>query len=179
LHEPARIGTATRLDPWKGVDTLLAACARLRSPFRLDVYGDGPQRPALEAEARALGLPARFHGFVSGVRDCIADMDILVLPSRAENFPISILEAMACAVPVVATKVGGIPEMVEDGESGVLVRPDDPVSMARAIEGLIARPGYRDAIARSGARRVGERFDARRLAGTMIDLYERLCASST
>jgi glycosyltransferase involved in cell wall biosynthesis len=179
IHAPARIGTVTRLDRWKGVDTLLSACARVRVAVRLDVFGDGPERAVLETQARALGVDATFHGFVAEARDRVGDLDVFVLPSRAENFPISILEAMACAVPVVATRVGGIPELVRDGDGGVLVEADDAGGMARAIEGLITHPAHRDTIARSGARRARERFDPRHLAGRMIQLYERLCASST
>ena len=179
VHVPARIGTVTRLDRWKGVDTLLSACARVHTAVRLDVFGDGPERAALQTQARALGVDATFHGFVAEARDRVGDMDVFVLPSRAENFPIAILEAMACAVPVVATRVGGIPELVRDGDGGVLVEADDAEGMAQAIESLITHPGHRDAIARNGARHARERFDPRHLAGEMIQLYERLCASST
>jgi len=102
---------------------------------------------------------------------------MFVLPSRAENFPIAILEAMASGLPVVATRVGGVPELVADGESGLLVDPGDPRQLAAAIDRFAADPELRRALGEHGARRAAERFDPEQIAGRMVELYERLHAS--
>ncbi len=133
--------------PQKGFDTLLEAMARLGAPGpepagprprRLLLAGDGPERPALEARARALGLADRVRFL--GVTDrpttaaLFAGADLFVLPSRHEPFGIVSLEAMAAGTPVVATRVGGVAEIVADGTTGLLVAPEDPIALARAIE---------------------------------------------
>jgi glycosyltransferase involved in cell wall biosynthesis len=178
LRSPLRVGTMSNLEPWKGIDTLLRACALVRRPLHVDIFGDGRERAALAVLARALGVDAAFHGYISEPRDQLDDIDVFVLPSRAENLPISILEAMASAVPVVATTVGGIPELVTDGETGFLVAPDDPATLASAIEAMVADPKRREEMARRGVQRVCDEFDPSELARRTIRLYERACESS-
>jgi glycosyltransferase involved in cell wall biosynthesis len=178
VHSPPRVGTVTNLEPWKGVDVLLDACARLRRPVRLEVWGDGSERPRLEARAAALGIDAVFHGFTQDAWGNLSDIDVFALPSRAENLPTALLEAMATAVPSVATRVGGVPELIVDGESGLLVAPDDASALADAIDRLLEDEAARTALGESAARRVEERFGAAQTAGRMVELYERLCASS-
>jgi glycosyltransferase involved in cell wall biosynthesis len=118
---PARpssaLGTAATLDHHKGIDVLLEACARIEEPLTVEIFGDGPARKELERLAARLGVDATFHGFVDDFRARIASLDLFVLPTRGDNLPVAVLEAMANAVPVVATRVGGIPELVDD-ESG-------------------------------------------------------------
>ena len=172
------IGTAANLEYWKGIDVLLDACARLQRPARLEIFGVGSLQGELERQAREAGLDAHFHGFVTDMPERLAGLDAFVLPSRADNLPISILEAMASALPVVATRVGGIPELVVDGESGFLVEPDDPTALAEALERVAADPD-RARLGRRGAERVAEHFSLERVARRMISLYERLCESST
>jgi glycosyltransferase involved in cell wall biosynthesis len=178
-HRPPRIGTATNLEWWKGVDVLLFACAQLEFPAHVDVYGDGADRPKLERLAETLGVDATFYGHVDDVRDRLEELNLFVLPSRGENFPIALLEAMAAALPVVATTVGGVPEIVDDGTTGLLVPPDDPGAMAAAIGDVLARPSAAESFGRAGARRVLDRFDAREAAREVVRLYEDVCASST
>jgi len=174
-----RLATAANLEYWKGLDVLLAACARVRMPVRLDVFGDGSLREELVRQAAGLGLDAEFHGFVPDVRDRLAAADVFVLPSRGDNAPMSILEAMACGLPVVSTRVGGIPELVSDGETGLLVAPDDPAGLATAIETLAANADLRARLGARGAVRVSEEFSIESAVQATVDVYEGLCASST
>lgn len=179
VHSPLALATAAVLDHNKGIDVLIAACAHAVVPTRLHIYGDGDRRAALEEQSRHLGVDVIFHGRVNDVRDRLErDVDIFVLPSRAENLPISILEAMAAALPVIATRVGGIPELVVDGATGLLVEPDDVAALTGAIEALARNPSRREELARRGAERIEECFDAARTGPIMVDLYRRLCASS-
>ncbi|MBA2614563.1 MAG: glycosyltransferase family 4 protein [Actinobacteria bacterium] len=175
---PLVVGTAANLEYWKGLDTLLAALGRAGRPMRLEVYGDGSSRAELERQARELGLDARFHGAVDDVRDRLEDLDVFVLPSRAENFPISLLEALAAALPVVATRVGGIPEMVEDGRTGLLVEPDDSAALASALDRLATNEEERRRLGCAGAERARTVYDADEAGRRMLTLYEGLCASS-
>ena len=173
------IGTAANLEYWKGIDLLVSACARLAHPYRLEIYGDGTWRERLEKQAAREGVEARFHGFVADYRSRLSELDLFVLPSRGDNLPVSILEAMAAGLPVVGTRVGGIPELVVDGETGLIVEPEDPAGLAVAIASLAADPERRAELGRRGAERVAEHFDAEDVARRMVRLYERLCASST
>jgi glycosyltransferase involved in cell wall biosynthesis len=175
-HDPVVIGTAALLERRKGIDVLLEASTRLATPHRLVIYGDGPLRDELEALARRLGAPAEFLGFVPGFADRIEELDVFVLPSRGENLPIAILEAMAAAVPVVATRVGGVPEVVVDEETGLIVEPDDVEGLAAALDRVAADDLLRERFGRAGATRVAERFDARSTARQMVDLYRGLLA---
>lgn len=147
----------------KGFPTLLDALARLRGrlpDWRLDVVGGGPERPAYEASAAELGLQDTvvFHG--SQTKPRIAEMmraaDLFVLPSRFDNLPCAIVEALASGLPVVSTTVGGIPELVDE-RSGRLVPPDDPVALSEAIDDVLGNlERYnRDAIAAAARGRYG------------------------
>jgi glycosyltransferase involved in cell wall biosynthesis len=178
LHEPPIVGTAANLERWKGVDTLIEACSAVPRRLRVEIWGDGTQRRALERRAHALNVDAVFHGRVPDARDAIGRLDVFVLPSRAENLPLSVLEAMSAAVPVVVTKVGGVPEIVTDGVTGLVVEPDDPHAMASAITVLTTNEQERRAIGAAGARAVTERFGADEAGARLIRLYEELCASS-
>jgi glycosyltransferase involved in cell wall biosynthesis len=177
LHSPLVVGTAAILEHRKGIDVLLHACSLVALPLRLEIYGEGSERARLEQLAGELGVDATFRGQVESVSEGLQELDVFVLPSRAENLPMAILEAMAAAVPVVATRVGGIPELVEDDVTGLLVEPDD----ARALAGAIGRIGgsqeVASRLATAGVRRIEEHFEAHVLAGKLVDLYER-CASS-
>ena len=181
-HQPVRLATAAKLEPLKGIEVLLDACAQLGplvASTHLDIYGDGSLRRHLQRRAAERGLDVTFHGQVGALRDRLLEADIFVLPSLGENLPISILEAMAVALPVVATRVGGVAELVEDGVSGCLVEPGDAQGLARALAGLIVDPERRAVLGRAGVQRVAERFDAAEAGAEMLDFYGQLCASST
>jgi glycosyltransferase involved in cell wall biosynthesis len=178
-HEPFTIGTTALLTPRKAIDVLLDACSTIETPLRIEIFGDGEERERLEAQASRLGVDARFHGFVPDLRERLESLDLFVLPTRAENLPMAILEAMATALPVVATRVGGIPEVVLGGVTGLIVEPGDREGLARAIRELAGDRARREAFGRAGAARVAEHFHADNVAQTMMRLYEELCGSST
>lgn len=128
-----------RLSPQKGVDVLVDAAPRLLAavPDALFlVAGGGIAKEALEARARGAGLDGRFRflGYRSDVASLLAASDVVAIASRSEGLPLVLLEAMAVGRPVVATAVGGVPDLVRDGEHGWLVDPDRPAALARALE---------------------------------------------
>jgi glycosyltransferase involved in cell wall biosynthesis len=176
-HEPLVVGTAAILEHRKGVDVLLDACARIPAPVRVEIFGDGSLRAELEAQATSLGVDARFHGRVDDVRARLEGLDVFVLPSRDENLPMALLEAMAAAVAPVATRVGGVPELVVDGVSGLLVAVDDADALAAAIASLAHDPARREQLARQAAQRVAEEFEAEALGRRMAALYADAVAS--
>lgn len=135
------VGTVGRLNEVKRQDRLLRAAAELRPRFpnlRVLIVGDGPERPALERLAGELGLAeiTTFAGFQPKPELYLRAMAVFALTSRSEGFPVSILEAWAVGVPVVCTAVGGIPDVVTDGDTGVLVPQDDAAGLVAAV----ARP---------------------------------------
>ena len=144
--------------------------------MHVDVFGDGSLRADLERRAERLGVDASFHGTVADVGARLLEVDLFALPTRGDNLPIAILEAMALALPVVATRTGGLPELVEDGVSGILVEPDDAEGLAAAIGRLAGDEDTRFRSGRAGAARVRERFDAGDVARQMVALYRRLVA---
>jgi len=155
-----------RLVPVKDVPNLLAAISLLRERgrrVRLTIVGEGSLRAALGVEARDLGIAGQvtFTGHLEGdeLARAYRDHDLFVLPSSFDNFPNAVLEAMASALPVVATRVGGVPEQVEDGETGILVPSRDPGRLARAIETVLDDPARARGMGESGRRRVVDGFD--------------------
>jgi glycosyltransferase involved in cell wall biosynthesis len=176
------VGTVGRLEERKGhADFLLAVRAMISLANGLRpqalVVGDGPLRGRLEQQAASLGIgeAVRFTGTVTDVRTALAAMDVFVLPSHAEGMSNALLEAMAAERPVVATAVGGTPEVVETGRTGIVVPPGDPDALARTALGLLADPRRATALAQAGARAVEERFGARRMVERLERLYtERL-----
>jgi glycosyltransferase involved in cell wall biosynthesis len=168
------LGTAANLEYHKGIDVLLAACARSETKLRLELFGEGSWRGRLEQQAAALGVDARFAGHVDDVRERMRELDLFVLPSRAENFPLAALEAMAAALPVLATRVGGIPEVVLHGETGAIVEPDDPSALAASIDELARDRNRLTGLGDAGWQRASSLFDADRMAARMKALYEGL-----
>jgi glycosyltransferase involved in cell wall biosynthesis len=181
---PRRLLTVARLAPEKGVDLLLSAFALLADEIddlQLDVVGDGPVRDQLRSRARLLGIEGgvRFHGQVERVGPFYRGAEVFVLPSRSEGLGIAAIEAMAASLPVVASAVGGLPEVVVDGETGLLVRSRAPESggqgpdsadLAAAVAHLLQDPGLARAMGRAGRARYEERFTAR----AFVDRHEAL-----
>jgi len=154
-----------RLRIRKGVDVLLAAMPELRRRVpaaRLLIAGDGEHRAALERAAAALGLgeAVSFLGRAGAprVRRLLRGAAALVVPSIYEGMPLVVLEAMAASLPVVASRVAGIPEVVEDGKTGWLVPPEDPASLAAALAAALADPAEARRRGEAGRRRLDERF---------------------
>lgn len=146
----------------KGHDVLLKASAGLKRaglPHEVWLLGEGPERPRLEALARALTVDGttRFLGIVGDVPSRLAAADVFVMPSRWEGTPTALLEAMAAGLPAIATTVGDIPVVLEDGAVGSLVAPDDPEGLQTAVEDLLRSPERRRTLGER-ARRTAERY---------------------
>lgn len=173
------VGSVGRLVRFKGHRYLLSAFARLRERYPesgLVIVGDGPERSRLEADARALGIAGdvRFTGHREDVADLLAIMDVFVLPSLGEHFGRVLLEAMALERPVVATAAGGVPEIVEDRVTGLLVAPADAGALAEAVAALLADPVRARDLGRAGRRRVAERYPLARHAAEVEAVYEEV-----
>jgi glycosyltransferase involved in cell wall biosynthesis len=138
---------------------------------RLTIVGDGAARAELEATARRLDLLSqiRFRGVVGqdGLRDLYGAADVFCLPSFAEGIPVVAMEAMAMELPVVTTRITGIPELVDDGTHGLLVQPGRVDALTAALDRLIRAPEERKRMGRAGRRRIQEDYDIRRSARRM------------
>lgn len=178
---PCRLVTVGRLQAPKDALTLVRALAALQpASCEAVIVGDGPDRPAVENEVRRLGLDSvvRLAGERDDVADFLAAADLFVLSSRSEGLPLSILEAMAVGLPVVASGVGGVPEVVVEGETGLLVPPGDPQSLADAIERLLDDSALRRRLGAAGRIRVAEQFDLASAQRAHLDLYLSLVAGT-
>jgi colanic acid/amylovoran biosynthesis glycosyltransferase len=180
---PARILTVGRLAPQKGQAVLIEAVALLRRSGReveLTIVGDGPKRAGLEERARELGVAdrVRFAGAVGQdeIRRHYAAADVFCLSSFAEGVPVVLMEAMATGLPVVAPRIMGIGELVEDGVGGLLVRPARPDRLAAALERLLADPGLRARLGAGGRRRVEEEFEIDEVARELGAVFEERVA---
>jgi glycosyltransferase involved in cell wall biosynthesis len=168
-----------RLAAPKDFGTLVTALSLVQSPCTLQIVGDGPDRAALAEQVAATVGRHRIEllGERSDVRELLADADVFALATTSEAMPMSVLEAMAAGLPVVASAVGGIPEVVAHGETGYLVPPGEPGALAEALSRLVADPGGRAALGAAGRRRVEERFDVERMRRRHVELYTELLAS--
>ncbi len=171
------VGVVARLEPEKGHATLLEAWPSVveRVPSAcLLVVGEGSRRDALEARAAELGVLGRvvFTGLREDIPEVTAAVDVAVLPSYREAQGLSVLEAMALSRPVVATNVGGIPEMIEDGVTGLLVEPHDPVALADAIVRFLTDHPFADTVARAGRDLVHERFCIEGMVRSVEAIYD-------
>jgi glycosyltransferase involved in cell wall biosynthesis len=157
-----------------------AASVRERVPgFRLLLVGDGPLASELKALAGERGAAGDviFAGFRDDVHAVLSASDLLLLASEAESLPLSVLEAMAAALPVVSTDVGGLREAVEDGVTGRLVPPRDPAALADAIAEVLGRPDRGAAMGRAGRLKAETDFDVRACYAKVASLYEDLLAA--
>jgi len=173
------VGTVGRLVPVKDQASLLAAIALLAQRgvcTTVVLAGDGPLRPDLEAKAASLGLADRVKmlGHRPDVEAVLAALDVFVLPSVSEGLSNTILEAMASGLPVVATRVGGADELVEEGTTGLLVEPGDPKALGLAIEQLVSDPARRADMGNKARQRAESEFGLPRMIGRYEDLYLRL-----
>jgi glycosyltransferase involved in cell wall biosynthesis len=178
-RSPAEVLSIGRLRAPKDFTTLAQAVARLEPGIvRLRIVGDGPDRDALAATIARLGASRSIEllGERRDVAEVLAQSDAFVLSSRSEGLPMSVLEAMATAVPVVATAVGGIPELVRDGESGALVPAGDAAALAVALDRLARDAALRDRLGDAGRRRVEQEFSLDACRRAHLALYDRLAA---
>lgn len=177
------IGTVGRLEPRKGTATLLAAFAALRGGGRHDaalvIVGDGPLRTELAAEAQRLGITphVQFLGDRGEVLGVLEALDVFVLPSRTEGMSNALLEAMATARPVVATAVGGTPEVVAEGASGLLVPADEPATMAAAITRLLDDAALAARLGAAARQTVEARYGAKSMVRRLEAVYAAVASS--
>jgi glycosyltransferase involved in cell wall biosynthesis len=171
--EGLAVGYFGRLVSDKGVQHLVEAAKSFPAGARLHVFGEGPLRAELEAAAD--GLPVAFHGFVPDVADALAAMDAVAIPSVwAEAFPFAALEAMALAKPIVATRKGGLPEMVEDGKTGLLVPAESAAALAGAVAALCSDREWAKAMGRMAQERHRQEFTLSKFAERMEAVYESI-----
>jgi len=177
-----QIGT---LHEVKGQAVLLRACATLVErgvPFQCEFVGDGPDSEMLQQLVTELGLcqQVTFHGYrpPQEVRELLSSADVLACPSiessdgRREGIPVVLMEAMACGVPVVASRLSGIPELVESGSEGLLVEPGDPIALANAFEFAANSPQDVSRFAKAARQKVLSQFDQRKNIDQLITLFE-------
>ena len=177
------VGAVGRLVPIKNIPLLLeaAALARQEDPdIRIVLVGDGALREALEARAEALGLgqAVTFAGWRRDLACVYADLDAVVISSHNEGTPASLIEAMATGCPVVSTRVGGVPDLIGDGETGRLVSPGEREALAAALLELFREPERTARMAELAQRQVLERHQARRLVADVDWLYRRLLTAA-
>lgn len=177
------IGIIARLAPIKDHTTFLEAAAALRASrpdARFLIVGDGDRRSHLEQQAHALGLDecAYFIGWQHELEPIYADLDLVVLSSLNEGTPVSLIEAMAAGLSVVATKVGGVPDLVADGKTGLLVPPKNPIAMSRAVDTLLGDADKRRQMGQLGRDAVYPLYSDAALIDRMHRLYSTLLQAS-
>jgi glycosyltransferase involved in cell wall biosynthesis len=188
-YRPPRIVSVGRLVAFKGFDDLIDACAELarrRIEFVCDIIGDGPQRETLQAKIEQLDLSSRVNllGSLSqgAVLKKLQAADIFALPSTTDAqgatdvFPTVILEAMASARPVVSTRLAGIPELVVDGETGMLISAGDSTALAQALEQLLRDADLRLRFGHAGRARIEQHFRIENTVAPLMEMLEQSCS---
>jgi glycosyltransferase involved in cell wall biosynthesis len=190
IHNAVDAGAMPVADPGDGTPPVLVSVGRFKYPkdfvtllkalalvggsaFRTLIVGDGPDRPLIERELRELELDATVEltGERADVPRLLADADVFVLSSRSEGLPLSVLEAMAAGLPIVATRVGGVPELLTDDETGLLVPPANAEALATALIRVAGSPDLRRRLGASARRRALEQFDLPRFRREHLELY--------
>jgi glycosyltransferase involved in cell wall biosynthesis len=176
------VGSVGRLVPIKNHALLLQAARRmvdLGAAAHFVIVGDGELRPMLEDLTQQLGLAQRVHflGWREDLAPIYSDLDLLALTSDNEGTPVAVLEAMAAGVPVVATAVGGVPDVIRDGETGTLVMVREPEALARAMERALRDTDASRAMAERARGEVVARFGKARMLAETAALYENVLAS--
>ncbi len=171
------IGVIGRLSPEKGVDRaleVLAMVARRRPDARLVIAGEGPEEETLRRQAQALGVAqsVSWLGYREDLGDVYRQLAVVLIPSRSEGLPNVALEAMASGVPVVASAVGGLAEIITDGENGFLLGPDDTEGLAGRIAELLEHPDLRASVSRRGIEDVSARFSLGARLRALAGIYE-------
>ncbi|MCZ6688412.1 MAG: glycosyltransferase family 4 protein [Planctomycetota bacterium] len=172
------VAVVGRLTPEKGHDVLIEAFSRLAPDLEpvLLIIGGGPQESELRESSRRLGVESRvrFLGVRRDVPDLLAASDLVVLPSYYESGGLALMEAMAARRPVIASRTGGVPDLVQDGENGLLVPPGQADPLARAMERVLRDPALAERLAAGGHRKVTDHHDIDRSARILQGLYAQL-----
>jgi glycosyltransferase involved in cell wall biosynthesis len=173
------IGSVGRLVPIKDLPLLVRAFALVaaeRDCVHLLIAGDGPEREHLAALGRSLGVSTRLHliGWCSDLQRLYASCDLVALTSINEGTPVALIEAMAAGLPVVATSVGGVPDVIEHGVTGMLVSAREPAAFAECLRSLISDETARRQMGQRARQRAAERFTSSRLIDDIDRLYDRL-----
>ena len=176
------VGAVGALRAQKAYDILIRAAAHLREDhpdLHVLIAGDGPEKPRLEALVRELGLVdvIVMLGRRLDVPNLLAELDVAVCASNFEGSPLAVMEYMEAGLPIVATRVGGVPDLIEDGLHGLLVEPGDPVSLATAIHDLLSDRGRASALGERARERRRREFDLDVMVGNVEALYEELLAA--
>lgn len=184
MGEVPRIGALGRMVEKKGFDILIRACGMLKQKgvaFHLEIAGDGTMREELEGLVRSLDLSpdVAFGGALSHnrVADWLGELDLFVLPCKRDRhgdmdgIPVALMEAMLSGVPVISTKISGIPELVKDGETGVLADPEDPEGMALAIERILSDESLRKRLCQNAIRKVQSDYDLSKNVEKLSSLF--------
>jgi len=169
------IGVVCALRAEKGLDTLLKAFAAVsRRDAMLAIVGSGPEEPHLRALVSELGIGERCHfePATCNVADWLSRIDIFVLPSRSEALSNALMEAMACGCCPIASRVGGNPELIDEGENGLLFDVDNVGQLASQVEALLADPAHRQRLATAAASKMSAHFTCSQAAATMQQIYE-------
>lgn len=175
------VGTVCRLLDWKGVQYAIDAFSQVQQQFveaHLVITGDGPMRQSLQLQVRQLGLTERVHflGWRSDATLVMSGLDVFLMPSEREGFGIVLLEAMSHALPVIGSRAGAIPEVVVDGETGLIIPPKDPAALAEALAHLLADRPLRQYMGLLGFDRLEVHFSAERMIDQTLGLYRQLLA---
>ena len=170
-QETMTIGSIGRLDAMKAHDILIRAIAQVEQ-VRVIILGEGDQRQSLEQLAAELGVSDRIklHGWVENPRDHLAEFDVVAMPSRSKGFPLAMVEAMLAGRPVIATRVGSMPEAIIDGETGLLIEKNDVNGLAIALRRLRDDPPLRTALGQRARKMALDQFTV----DVMTAQYEQL-----
>jgi glycosyltransferase involved in cell wall biosynthesis len=176
---PLIVGVLTRLIPLKNVEAAIKAAACLAEhqiDVQVEIAGTGPSEPVLRELARSLKVAqrVRFLGWQTDIQSLLKRWDVLVVSSLEEGLPVSVLEAMAAARPVVASRIGGLGELVVDGVTGMLVAPDDTDALVASLANLACDRQKLILMGRAGWKRAHEHFSAELMARRTTELYDRL-----
>jgi glycosyltransferase involved in cell wall biosynthesis len=184
LPDAPLLVAAGRLSHEKGFDILIDSLALLaktgHKPSVL-IYGDGPERDDLQEQIETHQLTDRVKlmGFTPDVRPPFGAMEFLVVPSRSEGFPLVLLEAWAQGAPVVATPVGGLPDLIDDNVNGILARDATPEALAEALRRALETPDFRDRCGGEGRRRTRERYNFERQLDSLEAIYREFARVTT
>jgi glycosyltransferase involved in cell wall biosynthesis len=173
------VGFAGRLIALKGLKYLLQAASTLQPQFpelQFRIAGDGPELESLRVQSKSLGIEERvkFLGWVDDLASERKLWTVTVQPSLDEGLPLSVLEAMAEGVPVVATRTGGLPELIEDSMTGLLVEPADPSALANAIGKILRDVQLQKRMSEEATLRIKEKFSATQMAASISAIYDEL-----